>query len=726
MESNVYTDEYLDFQKYWLVLKRRWLPATITLIGVFNLSLYIALSEERIYEAEAQLLIETDKSAKLTGLENEIGKVEVLAKDSDPLATEAAILTSRPIIEKTIKELDLRNENGKLLKYGAVAGKLEVKPLTGTDVLEIVYEDSDPELTAAVVNKVIEMYMEDDTLSNRAEAAAARQFITEQLPQVEENVSKAEADLRLFKNQNQITNLSEETSAQIQTIKSLEADISGVEAELDDVNARYWQLQNELGMSRDEASAISALSESVAVQKVLEELQEVKLEIASGQHHFSENAPQIISLREREAELQGLLKKQIQQTLGSQSKIVLSKINVLSLGNLKQEQIAELASLGLQKEGLTEKLASLQNTLATYKQRLENLPSLEKQQKELERKVEAANSTYQTLLSKLQETRVAENQNVGNVRIIADAVTPERPVNPKTKLIVAAGIVGGTLLGVAVAFLLDLRDKTIKNSKEAEEIFAYPLHGVIPNFNKIQNHHLLAEDYSANVSRLLDRHMTLAPVREACAIVQANLKLLKTKQANQVIAITSTVPREGKSYISANLATAKSEGSRILLVDGDMRRPTQHHIWHIPNEIGLSDVLQGEVPWQQAIQNVLSGLDIMTAGKIPANSVSLIDSEEMATLITSLAESYDYIIFDTPPLTGMADTRILGKLVDGLLLVVRPGVADYGSVTTAKKFLASSKLNVLGIVANGVDMSQEPYGSSYSYYAEARYARPNR
>ena len=726
MESNVYTEEYLDFQKYWLVLKRRWLPVAITFIGVFNLALYIALSEERIYEAEAQLLIETDKSAKLTGLENEIGKVEVLAKDSDPLATEAAILTSRPIIEKTIKELDLRNEAGKLLKYKAVRGKLTAKPLSSTDVLEVVHENPDPELAAAVVNKVIEIYIEDDTVSNRAEAAAASQFITEQLPQVEENVSKAEANLRLFKNQNQIANLEQETSAQIQTIKSLEGDISGVEAELDDVNARYQQLQIKLGMSRDEASAVSALSESVAVQRVLTELQEVKVEIASGQHHFSENAPQIISLREREVELQTLLKKQIQQTLGSQSKVVLSNINILSLGNLKQEQIAELASLGLQREGLREKLASLQKNLTIYKQRLENLPSLEKQQKELERKVEAANSTYQTLLSKLQETRVAENQNVGNVRIIAEAIIPENPVPSKQKLIVAGGAVAGALLGVVFAFLLDLRDNTIKNSKEAEEILGYPLHGVIPDFNKTKKNHILAEDYSADSSRLLDRHMTLAPVREACAMLQANLKLLKTKQANQIIAVTSTVPREGKSYVSANLATAKSEVSRILLVDGDMRRPTQHHIWHIPNEIGLSNVLQGEVPWQQAIQNVLSGLDILTAGKIPINSVSLIDSGEMATLITSLAENYDYIIFDTPPLTSMADTRILGKLVNGLLLVVRPGVADYGSITTAKKFLASSELNVLGIVANGVDMNKEPYGSSYSYYAEARYARPNR
>ena len=709
MESNLYKDEYIDFQKYWLVLKRRWLPATITFISVFALSFHIASSEEKVYEAKAQLLIERDKSAKLTGLEHEIGNIEVFAKDSDPLATEAAILRSRPIVEKTIKELDLRDEAGKLLKHGAVTGKLETKPLAGTDVLEIIYENPDRKLAAAVVNKLIAIYMEDDTISNRAEAAAARQFITEQLPEVERNVRQAETDLRIFKNQNQIANLEQETSAQIQTIRSLENQIGEIKADLNSIDVRYSQLQNRLGMSLEEASAISALGESVAVQRVLEELQNIKVNIAEGHNIFSENAPQMISWREREAELQNLLEKQIQQTLGSKSTVVLSKINVLSLGKLKQDQITELASLGLQQEGLMTTYASLQNNLANHKQRLAKLPSLEKQQNELDRKVQAAHSTYQNLLGKLQEIRVAENQNVGNLRVIADAVVPDRPVPPKAKLIMAGGVVAGALLGVAVAFLLDLQDQTIKHSKEAEELLGYPLQGIIPNFNKIKKNHLLKGVGDLKASQLTNNGIKLSPVVEACQILQANLALCKTQKSQKIIIVTSTLEKEGKSYVSANLAIAQSQiNKRIVLVDADMRRPRQHEIWNISNDIGLSSILSGEVPWQQSIQGVMSGLDVLPAGKIPANPVGLIDSEAMKTLIANLETRYDQIIFDTPPLTGLADTRILGKLVDGLLLVVRPGVSDYSSTIATKKLLVSTELNVLGIVANAVDIGKEP------------------
>ena len=181
--------------------------------------------------------------------------------------------------------------------------------------------------------------------------------------------------------------------------------------------------------------------------------------------------------------------------------------------------------------------------------------------------------------------------------------------------------------------------------------------------------------------------------------------------------ITSTVAGEGKSLVSANLAIAKAQcGQKILLVDGDLRRPTQHSLWEIANDVGLSDVLKQQVQWQQAITNVMPNLDIITSGARLEHPVSLLDSESMESLIAKVSEDYDLVIFDTPPLIGLADTKILSKSVDGLLLVVRPGVANYSSVTAAKKLLAATDFNVLGIVANGVNFEQElyDYGSYYS------------
>ncbi|AFZ35024.1 capsular exopolysaccharide family [Stanieria cyanosphaera PCC 7437] len=729
MESNLYTDEYLNFQKYWLVVKRRIVPASVTCLGVITLSLVTALSLEQIYEAEGQVMIKTNKSAKLTGLENDIGKIEVLTNESDPLTTEVEVVSSRPIIDRVIKELDLRNKQDELYRYKDLINNLEIKALTGSNVIKIAYEDSDPERAALVVNKIIELYQEKDTENNRSEAIAAREFISQELPEVEAKVAQAEADLRNFKNENQIANLSEETTTLIETSKLVDTQIDQVAAQLQDVNARYASLSSQLGMGVSEAAAISSLNQSVAVQKALTQLQDVKVQLATKRNLFGENAPQIISLKEQEAELTALLEQQIQQTLGSQSASSVAQLNILGLGKLKQEQISEFANLGLQKTGLEQKLANLKQTKTNYQQRLAVLPNLEKRQKELERKTKAAQATYQTLLGKLQETQVAEKQNIGTVRVLANAIPPDEPSGPSKKLIVAAGGLLGGLLGIAVAFLLDLKDNSLKNSKEIEEIFGYPLQGVIPDLEKEGSPHLLVGDVVDTLPQLPasqnahsnNRHVFL-PIREAYQILQANLKLLSLSQERKVIAVTSCVPQEGKSHVSANLAIAQNQvGKRILLIDADMRRPTQHKIWSIPNYLGLSNVLKGEVEWQEAIKTIKPGLDILTAGEPPDNAVPLIDSERMKHLIGTTALNYDHVIFDTPPITGMADTRILGRMVDGLLMVVRPGVANYGSVSVAKKLIETTGQSIIGVVANGVNLRNEAYGYDYYYYPNYEY-----
>ncbi|MGF1539608.1 MAG: GumC family protein [Pleurocapsa sp.] len=722
MDSNINLDEYIDFHKYWLVLKRRWIPATATCFSVVALSAVIALSLEKVYETEAQLLIKTDRSAQLTGLQNEIGEIEVLTYESDPIGTQADILRSRPVVQKAIEELDLRDEQGNLYKYKDIVDSLAIKPNKGTYVLTITYQNSDPELAASIVNKIVEIYQQKETESNRSEASAARKFIAGQLPGVENNVNQAEAELRRFKNQNRVANLSEETTTLIEATKSLENEIEKVTAQLKDLNARYNRLNAELGMNLEEASAISALSESIAVQRALEELQEVKVRLANQQNYFAENTPQIISLKEQEDKLTNLVEQQIRQTLGTQQAANLNNINILSIGQLKQDQIAQFSNLGIQKEGLEQKLAAFKNTYTDYQQRLSTLPELEKQQRELERRVQASQSTYQTLLSKLQETQVAEQQNVANSRVVANAVVPDEPVGPRRKLIIAAGGFLGASLGVASAFLLDLRDNTIKNSKEAEQVLGYPLQGVIPDFTKTEINEFLAEDLVLDLPQLNGHGTPSVITREAYQVLQANLKLLKTDKSKQVIAISSSVSQEGKSYVSANLAIAKAElGKRILLIDADMRRPKQHLLWNIPNQQGLSDVLAGKIEWEQAIQQVMTCLDVLPSGKVASNPVSLIDSERMQNLIATASKEYDYIIFDTPPLNGMADSRILGKMVDGLLVVIRPDVADYASVMAVKKLLESTDQNVLGIVVNGVNPKDEPYGYGYHYYPDKKY-----
>jgi polysaccharide biosynthesis transport protein len=743
MQSNVEFTEELNLQKYFLVIKRRWVPTTITFTAVLVFALLTAATRKSVYQAEGQVLIQTDRFAKLAGSDNNLGEIDVLTQKSDPLSTEAEIVGSRPIVEQTIKELKLTTKEGKLAKIlqflnlkkeekpelitpQSFSTNLKVKPNKGTDLLMVNYTDGDPEIAAAVVNKVIELYKDNDTSSHRAEAVAARGFIAKQLPQVEANARRAERELRIFKNKNQVADLTQETGNIINYVRDLENEIDRVSIELDDVSARSEKLGNQLGMNSNEAKTFISLSQSAGVQRVLTELQDTRVKLADERNVFGENTPQVKSLAEKETELNNLLKQQINKTLNERNLTPLNNINLLNFGNLRQQQITDFVNLEVQRSGLTKRLAGLKKTVAVRKQGLNSLPKLEEEQQQLEQKAKAGQATYQNLLNKFQETQVVENQSIGNVRIVARAAVPEDPSGPNRPLIVMAGLFSGSCLGVAVAFLLDLMDNSVKTVKEAEEIFGHTFQGVIPDFSKVGNRNTNLLESSQQSSQLVAvGDLPITPVMDAFQMLQANLKLVNSDKSKRVFAVTSSVAQEGKSSVSANLATAIAQvGHKVLLVDADMRRPSQHQIWQLPNALGLSDVLRGEAQLQHGIQQVTPHLHIMAAGSIPANPIVLIESQRMKQLISTLMDNYDYIIFDTPPLSGMADTPLLGRLVDGILMVVRPNLVDTPSAIAAKKLLLNTNQNILGLVANCVDTNDELPKTSYLYQPEEAVHNP--
>ena len=734
MSSDIHLDEYIDFQKYWLVLKRRWIPATATFATIVALGLLKSLSESKIYEAQAKLLVKgTDQTVALTSLnDNTGGEIKGLTQESDPLITEGEIVLSRPIIEKLIKELGLRDDEGQLFKYDDIVGSLSVNPIPATDVLEVTSTNEDPKLAALIVNKVTELYLADHNANNRYQTSAANKFIAQQLPKVEASVQKAEAELRNFKRQNGISSLNEEVSANVNSISRIADQIDEAEAELGRVNASYRRLRVQLGMNWSEATAVSSLSESLAVQRVLEQLQEVKVTLAQRRNYLSDNSPQIIALEQQEADLNALLEQQITKTLGAEQQAVVENVNLLSLGSLKQDQIANFAELGVEKTALEQQLETLRNTYKSYQQKSDILPGLQEQQRHFERRLEVAESTYRSLLRKLQQTQIAEEQSTGNVRVISPAAVPEEPLASKKKLIVGGAGVMGALLGVAMAFLLDLRDRTIKNTLEMEEMLPYPLIGFIPDYKKVahQKQLLLGDSTTANLPELVTTNISVLPIGEAYNDLQCNLQLLNRKKEifSKVVVVTSAISGEGKSSVAANLAIAKAQcGQKVLLVDGDLRYPTQHTLWNVFNDVGLANVLDQEVngsEWYDNLKQVMPNLDLITAGKQSKQPISLLNSPFMEAFIVGALSTYDCIVFDSPPLVGLADTKILGRLADGLLLVVRPGVAGYDSVTTAKKILEAKDFNVLGLVANGVDFDQEPHGREY-YHANNKYLKPN-
>lgn len=708
----------LSLDKYWQVLKRRWVPGLAAFFPVFLLSLLSSSLKKPTYVAEGKLQFQrTNATSSLTEFGTNIGKLESVAQNnvSNPLQTEAEIIRSVPVVQKTIKRLNLEDKDGTLLDYEDFLENLTVNDINKTDVLTVSYKDSEPQKAAKVVNTLMAAYLEHNVSSRRKAATAAREFIEKQLPKAEAVVSKAEAELASFKEKNKVYALEEEASQSIQALGNLQNQIGEIKTRLADAGARSQQIRNQLNVNTQQALNMTSLNQAAGVQDVLKEVQLLESQLASRRTVLKNTHPEIIALESKYSALKRLLQDRIRQTVGSNGQQFDGR---LQEGVLKQQLAAELVNLESTSLGLTNQLSVLSELQTAYKQRLENLPKLEQQQRELERKVDAAQSTYSLLLKKLQETSIAENQNIGNASEVSEALVPQEPVSSPLINYLSASLLG-MLVSLATMYLLESQDKSIKTIEEAKELTGLTLLGVIPDFSKPKKSIFDRQDAEPAYPTLMVRDAPRSPISEAFRMLRANLKFMSADKELKVIVVTSSVPQEGKSTVAANLATSMAQMERrVLLIDGDLHRPSQHHIWELPNAQGLSNVIVGQIEVMAAIRKGMDNLDVLTCGAVPPSPASLLDSKRMASLIESFRSYYDYVIIDAPSLNLAADAATLGQMADGVLLVVRPGIVDSVNAAFACEMLEKSGQNVLGQVVNGVVPNNDRH---INYYFKEEY-----
>ncbi len=709
MENPSYLEE-IDVHKYWLVLRRRWLVVVGILAASTALSGFVLSTQRPQFEAVGQLLFQSNRTSAYTKIGENTGSLESLRHESNPLSTQAVVLQSRPILEQVIAKLNLRDHNGKLLDPDLL--KIKVEPVMGTDVLKVSHISDNPNLAAAVVNQVMESYVESNIQSNRAEAQSAGKFIEQQLPRARAELEKSAEELRKFRTQNQIANLPEEAKTTVESIAKLTDELNSTQAELAQVTSQMGQLRSQMNISSEQAVDIS----TPGVQDAITELQKLQRQLANERSRYTEFHPKILNLKQEIAQVQGLIQQRVSAFSGTNVNTTPERLEVQGL---REKLLNEYVQLQAQQAGLASRVQELSNLHRIYRQRTTIIPNLEKRQGDLERRLGVAQKTYEHLLSRLQEIRVAENQTVGNARIIQAAAPPPLPAKSKMSLLIGVGgVFSGLSLGIAAAFLIDLVDRSIKSVKEAESVFGYTLLGLIPRFDSPVSSNLSKELFAGVSPRVIVATTPRSVIHEAYQMLQANLKFISHKKVRTIV-ITSSVAGEGKSEVAANLATSIAQsGRRVLLVDADMRNPSQHHLWGRINPTGLSNILVGQDDMSKAVQTITGNLSVLTAGVIPPNPLALLDSEATMAIVETLSQDYDYVIFDTPPLQGNADAAILGKMVDGILFVVRPGVVDSARATAAKSLLQRSEANILGMVANGIRVKHEP--DSDFYYASPR------
>lgn len=711
MESRESVD--LDLQKFWYIIKRRWLPAAFILTISVGAAAILGSVKKPVFEAQGKLLIKKiNQTSALTGLGGEIGQLEGLDIKSSPINTEIEVISSKPLLIQTINSLNLKDDEGVPLEPKDLGKLIQLRAIPATDVLAISYEGKSPKEAAAVVNKLMTLYMENNIQTNRAAAVAAGDFIAKQLPETENIVNQAEKALRSFQQKHNVISLEEESRSAVAIQKDLETEITQTKVALAGVTARSQSLQQKVGMNFQDAIDTDSLKSSTGVQQVLNNLQKVENDLALAQTRFYPTHPIVQSLISQRNALQNLLNSRVAQVSNN---INLNSKN-LQIGEVTQKLTEDLTKSEVEAVALKNRLDSLLNALTAHQKRINILPALEQEEKKYERQLETARTTHENLLQKLQEVRVTENQNIGNARIIEPAFVTRKSTKSTKIMFVILGGAFGTILATAMVVLLELKDRSIKTLKEIRKQFDYTLLSTIPSLKK-KSYLNLKETDTNSLPEIPVRDNPDLPIADAYRMLQANLKFISSDKSLQVIVVTSSVAKEGKSTVSANLAAAMAQlGKRVLLVDADMQNPIQHNLWGVNNAKGLSDIIVGQVEFEAVVSAGMLSLDVLSAGAITPNPLFLLDSRKMETLIEEFKNTYDFVIIDAPSLMMRADALALGKMADGVLLVARPGVLTSSDANAAKEALARSAQNVLGVVVNGLIPENE--SESHFYYGK--------
>jgi non-specific protein-tyrosine kinase len=317
---------------------------------------------------------------------------------------------------------------------------------------------------------------------------------------------------------------------------------------------------------------------------------------------------------------------------------------------------------------------------------------------------------YTEAFNNREALRIEEARSSNNLIDVESARPPRNPIAPKVETNTILGALVGAMLAAGVVLLIEFLDDTIKTPDEVREVTDISTVGAVAQIKGSNDPN----------QRLVAMHVPRSPISEAFRVIRTNLSFAAIDEGLQTLVVTSSSPGEGKSTISSNLAIVMAQtGLKIIIVDSDLRRPTQHKIFKLPNNQGLTTaLLDVNTPLEEQIQNTpVPGLRILTSGPIPPNPAELLNSQRMGTIRESLSELADVVIFDTPPALTVADSIILAPRVSGCLIVVDAGQTRQQALKQTLERLQNSNAHVLGIIINQLKVSR----SGYYYYDYSRY-----
>lgn len=700
--------------RYWLPLRYHAGLALITGGGIFLACILAAFFKTPIYQSEGKLQIQNQNSiSQLSGLSQEVNKPTGLSEISNPTTTELETLQSIPVLQNTIKQLNLRDANGQPLSPQQLQDQLLISEVKGADVLKVQYRSPNSQTATAVVNTLMEVYLKSEQNSNRSDILAAQRFLAKELPRAEQNAQQAETALQRFKENHQITELQERSKSAETRLNTLSAQIADARSNLADVTAQIQDVLDKLGLTSEQAIAATTLSQSSEIQNLVNQIQQTETKLIQERERFTEEHPQVLALENNLNDLRATYQERSQRIVGN------SPVDSKSILSLQRQNLSsDLVKLEASRKGLTQKIADLSNSLSSYRKQISTLPRLEQENRDLERRLQITQATLSKLLQQQQEVQLLTQQSQSNVhaRVISPATTPTNPIEPRKSLYIITGVLLSIILGYGAAYLAEMLTQSVRTSVEIKRIFPHwRILGSVPIFGKPRGIFIYEGDPPVLTPGVIVRDQPNTPASESFRRLLVTLSSIKAEQGIKSLVVTSSIEREGKSALCANLGAALAQaGRRVLLIDANLHHPYQNDLWELPNEIGLTHLLTGQVDIHRATQQGCERLDVMTSGSQIKPSPALLEPEAMHRLLQQLTSRYDWVIIDTPAINRSADALLWGKVADGVILTVRPLILDFVNAISARETLEISQQPLLGLVINSAEKERR----DYSYLAQ--------
>jgi len=735
-------EEEINLRQVLSVVKHRWLIIAGITLGVTGAIATYTFLKTPIYQGKFLLLIgqpiEENKSSSRLAAQDILPQLGGEDIDYD---TQIAVLTSPQLLNPILSKITPQYPDFTYSDLISKTGKsdLKVSQLKDTKVLEISYQDAEPEKIKLVLDNLARHYLNYSSQERKTEINQGLDFVNAQLPVLQERVNSLQKQMQQFRQQYNFLDPDKEATRLSQQLTSIEQEYRVAQVALNEINSRYQALQQQVGLDPNQAIIATYLSESPGYQDLLKQLQEVEVELAKQSAVFAKDSPIIATLEEKRANLLPLLQNEAQRTLGEKlPQTVGNSPALVSRSALRVELTQQLVEAANTRQTLEIKVESLAQALEQQKASVKNLAVLSRRYTDLQRELEIATTSLGRFLEEQQKLELKVAQQVMPWQLISPPEVEEDFVSPKPVRNLALGLIGGLLLGIGAAFLAERLDPVHHSADELKEDAKLPLLGAIPwqkdlgTIEKVNtalpqltvgDREITIPNTTAKSASENPSYYNFSPFSEAFRTLNANIRLLGSDSPLKSLVISSVSPGDGKTTMAINIAkAAASMGQRVLLVDADLRRPQIHLRLNLNNDHGLSNVIAEGLDWNEAIQPLprYENLSILTAGSIPPDPSRLLSSQRMQEMISQLQQdhAFDLIIYDLPPLAAFADAKILAAMATGLILVTKLGKTDRFALKNLLEDLRLSHISLLGLVANNVSRKDHNYRYYGHYYGK--------